>query len=375
MRAYIISDNIVSGLGGDTLTNVNAVLHGQSALALQQNERLSDERVPVSVIGSLPGFAGDTEYTWFEKLCITSVKDALKGTSVSLADTETVFILATTKGNINLLENDSSETTAERLSLHHTAKVIGSYFNCANKPVVVSSACISGLLAITIANRLLVSGKYKSAVVTGADILSRFVVSGFRALNAMSADICRPFDKNRSGINLGEAAATVVLTTCGNNAGSNRVYVSSDSVTNDANHITGPSRTGAELGAAIQNCLTQSGLSAADIGFISAHGTATVFNDAMEAKAITLAGMAQVPVHSLKGYYGHTLGAAGVLESVIGIHCLKNSVAPVSMYYETSAVGEALNVTTKLTAIDKRHILKTASGFGGLNAAVIYSKE
>jgi 3-oxoacyl-[acyl-carrier-protein] synthase-1 len=115
-------------------------------------------------------------------------------------------------------------------------------------------------------------------------------------------------------------------------------------------------------------------LSADDIDLISAHGTATLYNDEMEAKAINLAGLQSVPVNSLKGYYGHTLGAAGLIESVISIQSLKENMVIPTIGFHNMGVTKPVNVCTTLLETALHNCLKTASGFGGCNAAVIFSK-
>jgi 3-oxoacyl-[acyl-carrier-protein] synthase-1 len=125
---------------------------------------------------------------------------------------------------------------------------------------------------------------------------------------------------------------------------------------------------------AIRHSLVEGGLLPADIGAISAHGTATVYNDEMESKAFASAGLLHAPVHSLKGYLGHTLGAAGILESVLLIESMRRGQTIVSAGFETSGVSQPVNVTTSSESVDIRHALKTGSGFGGCNAAVIWSR-
>jgi 3-oxoacyl-[acyl-carrier-protein] synthase-1 len=183
-----------------------------------------------------------------------------------------------------------------------------------------------------------------------------------------------PFDKSRDGINLGECAATVVLTTEPSLAnGERKILLNHGASTNDANHISGPSRTGLELSYAVSSVMKQSNVTAADLSFISAHGTATLYNDEMEAKAFSHASLSSTPLHSLKGNFGHTLGAAGVLESILTYQSLKEGVVLPSANFETLGVSENISVSRALTKSNKVHALKTASGFGGCNAAIIYS--
>jgi 3-oxoacyl-[acyl-carrier-protein] synthase-1 len=200
-------------------------------------------------------------------------------------------------------------------------------------------------------------------------MITRFVFSGFNAFHAISDEACKPYDANRKGVTLGEAAATIILS--GKAKGAIRLSGSGGS--NDANHISGPSRTGAELSMAMKRAIATAGLRTKDIDYISAHGTATVYNDEMEAKAINLAGLQDTPVNSLKGYYGHTLGAAGILESVIAIQSMKKGLLLPTLGFSTPGVSEKIEILSSLVKKPVNHCLKTASGFGGCNAAIIYS--
>ena len=374
-RVFLASDNIVSPLGFTTADNYMAVKEGKTGIALHDNSFLSGDPFYASMLDRLPAFEGDTGYTRFERMCILSIKNALSGASVMLSDKDTVFILSTTKGNISLL-TDKPVTPEMRscLALHSTAKKIGAYFNSANRPLVISNACISGVLAVLLAERLLKAGNYKHAVITGADELSHFILSGFQSLHAVSGKPCKPFDKKRDGITLGEGAATMILTIDEVLAeGSKKIVIGDGASTNDANHISGPSRTGAELGCAVSETLKQNHLRPEEISFISAHGTATVYNDEMESKAFELAGLTDVPLHSLKGHFGHTLGAAGVIESLITIYSLRDGTVLPSMNYDEYGVSGKVNVSRAEANSGKRYALKTASGFGGCNASIIYS--
>ncbi len=366
---YIIADNVTSPLGTTAAENYARVSRGESGISLVSDPHLSPTPIYAARIDdtTLPALA--EAHTRFDRLCILSVTDALAHTAIRLDDPDTIFILSTTKGNIELLADGAPDS---ELSLSRSADRIAAHFHAVNKPIVVSNACISGVLAIITAKRLINSGRYKHAVVTGADVLSRFVVSGFQSLMAISDEPCRPFDKARKGINLGEGAATVVLTNDISQAGPDSIQVLGEGLTNDANHISGPSRTGAELADAVTKALARSDASVADLSFISAHGTATLYNDEMESKAFAQAGLSATPLHSLKGYYGHTLGAAGVIETVMTIHSLRHRKILASLRYTENGVPGSVTVNTAVISSDKDHALKTASGFGGCNAAIVY---
>jgi 3-oxoacyl-[acyl-carrier-protein] synthase I len=365
MRAvWSIADNIVSPLGYTTAENYSQLRQGVSGVRLQDAGRWSDEAI---YAGEIQTLLREPDQSRFERMSLQALQPVLAKTT--LPPEKTLFILSTTKGNIEQLEQD-----LPRLHLHETADYLAQAVGLKHS-LVVSNACISGVLALVVAKRYLEAGVYDHAVVLGADVLSRFVVSGFHSLHALSAGPCRPFDAQRTGINLGEAAAVMVLTTDAGLARGERIRLRGAGVSNDANHISGPSRTGQELAQAIGQALRASDLTAGAIDAVYAHGTATVYNDEMEAKAFDLAGLAAVPVNSLKGYYGHTLGAAGVLETILAAQSLHHHEMVPTRGFETLGVSRPINVCATLQSLPGNRILKTASGFGGCNAALILEKE
>jgi 3-oxoacyl-[acyl-carrier-protein] synthase-1 len=315
--------------------------------------------------------SGEEHLSPFEQMCVYAVEQALDQCNVDVTSEDCILILSSTKGNIEWLGKESDE----RISLHYSAKLIAQHFSMKHKPVVVSNACISGSLALITGARFLQNGKYKTAIVIGCDRLSGFVLSGFHSFKAIADGPCRPFDKDRTGINLGEAAACIILSNNVDDALNQPLaYLSGGGVSNDANHLSGPSRTGAELSAAIDAAINEAGIDFHKIDMISAHGTATLFNDEMEAKAITLSHLNKVPLHSLKSYVGHTLGAAGIIESIIACMAMNEDIQPVSLGFNEIGVTEHVQVNTVSENKPSEYILKTASGFGGCNAALVWKK-
>ncbi len=371
---YIVADNIYSPVGNTTDENFERVKQGVSGIKKHNNPALADEDIHVSLFNLNENRKyNNLKYSYFESLLIASVEDSLANCDIEASSKKTVFIVSTTKGNISLLETDADNPNLEkRIALHTSAKLVADHFGFVNQPLVVSNACISGIMAILTGMRLIQSGRYENAVVVGADVISKFVLSGFQSFQAISAEPCKPFDENRTGITLGEGAATMILSS--NPKYADRIKVLGGAVSNDANHISAPSRTGKELCEAIERTLTMAGLVAEDIDLVSTHGTATSYNDEMEAKAIALAGLETVPANSLKGYYGHTLGAAGLIESIISIRSLKENLILPTLGFDKIGVSSPINICTKLTPMRLKTCLKTASGFGGCNAAVVFSK-
>ena len=374
-KVYLHTDNIFSPLGETTAANMNALRLGISGIR-REKKLLGDEPVCASLFPAGLQPLSDNEkhhdLSFFESITLASASDALKNSGLDARDSRTGFILSTTKGNISLVEAENRQEIPESLlSLNDSADRIARALGMQGESLVVSHACISGLLAMITGMRLIQAGRYDHLVITGADLITPFIFSGFRSFQAISPNPCRPFDAARDGISLGEAAATVILSA---EKSSDSIQLKGGAVTNDANHISGPSRTGDELALAILRALKQSNVEPEEIDFISAHGTATQYNDDMEAKAINLAGMASIPVNSLKGYYGHTLGAAGLIETIISIQSLKENLVLPTLGFETPGTAKPIHVSNKVQTGNYKKVLKTASGFGGCNAAMVISK-
>ena len=373
LEIYVVAYNITSPLGKTTAENFVKLKENKTSVKQHQDKSIS----PVPFYASL--FDDDEriidhsdEYTKFEQLLIASIGDALLNCDLSVTGNKTALIISSTKGNIGLLGTVDSPELQKRISLSSSAKLVAYHFGFVNQPVVVSNACISGSMAIITGMRLLRSGHYENAVIAGADVISEFIMSGFESFKALSPALCKPFDRSHDGLNLGEGAGTVILST--QKKYSANIKVKGGAVSNDANHISGPSRTGEELSYAIAKALQDADVSGEQIDFISAHGTATVYNDEMEAKAFYLRGLENTPLNSLKGYFGHTLGAAGLIEAVVSIKSLKENIILPTMGFEESEVSNPLNVFAAPLTVAANNFLKTASGFGGCNAAVIFGK-
>ena len=208
----------------------------------------------------------------------------------------------------------------------------------------------------------------------GLDIITDFILKGFDCLFALSDSFCRPFDKERKGINLGDCGAAIFMTNDKKIAGDNSVLHLGGSSSNDANHISGPSRTGEGLYQSITKSMNQARINANEIDFISAHGTATLYNDEMESIAITRHEMNKIPLNSFKSFFGHTLGAAGVLETNLSIASMKQNQLIASLNFKTQGTSENINVLTANTNQQVNTVLKTSSGFGGINSTLIVSK-
>ena len=356
----VLADNVISPLGGTSEENYQAVKEGKSAI-----------RAYAPMTAGIPnGFVASLLSSDFEELAFRSAQKAIDASGINISSTRTVFILSSTKGAIEKL----GQTDDDKLYLGNIAQHIAARLGIQLSPIVVCNACISGLAAMILASRLLVSKKYDYAVVCGADCPGRFIISGFQSLNAMSAFSCQPFDIERQGLNLGEAAATVVLgreitTKSVNNGCRRQVWqIGHGYIKNDAYHISAPSKTAEGLYEALQE--TMNGIDKRNIAFINAHGTATLFNDQMEAIAIHRAELQDIPVNALKGYVGHTLGAAGIMETILCMKAVDDHTVLGTRGYEEVGVSGRIQLSSKHHSTIKTSFIKQLSGFGGCNATL-----
>ena len=376
---YITDYNCITPLGFNVASNWKALLEGKSGVALHQiidnqdafyASMINSEDLD-KVFSTIFSTAqhSSLKFTRLEKMLILSIRPLIERHRIT---EHTALILSTTKGNISLLKNQTE--LPEGVYLSKLAGKIADLFGFKTKPIVVSNACVSGVMAIAVAKNMIQAGKYHDAFVIAGDELSEFVISGFNSFQAIGSGPCKPYDKNRNGINIGEAAAAVYITSAPAENEKFRFKILGDSAINDANHISGPSRTGDGLYGSIRNAMTEAGVSAEQIDFISAHGTATLYNDEMEAIAFNRMELQHAPLNSMKGYYGHCLGASGLLESIISMESALHGILIPSKNFEEMGVSQPLNVIKENQPATIKYILKTASGFGGCNAAIVLEK-
>jgi len=371
---FITETNCITPLGFDVVSNWEALLKGNSGIQLHEKLGML-ESFYASIIESeklnaaFTKISTENHFTKLEKMLIMALTPMVNQHKIT---NRTAFIFSTTKGNITSLENKNN--TIDEAHLSALAKKVSSFFGFTTEPIVVSNACVSGILAIAVAKRMIQSGVYDDAFVVAGDEISEFVLSGFNSFQAMSEQPCRPYDKDRNGVNLGEATAAVYITSDENKVKIGDVKIIGDGAINDANHISGPSRTGEGLFRSIESAFKEANIAKEKVGYISAHGTATLYNDEMEAIAFNRLELQNVPVNSLKGYYGHTLGASGLLETVIAIESARENQLITSKGCTEMGVSQPIAVVAENNESEINYFLKTASGFGGCNTAVLFEK-
>ena len=361
VTVYITADTIISSLGFSTGENIQHIREYRSGIRQINNKD----------IFHLPFMGGQIDNTCLkekaetrlEQLFILSIQDVIRQSGIDISSPECMIILSTTKGNINA-------------PLPEMGKRIAAHWGLSSSPIIISNACISGVSALIVASRLIREGRYKHIVVAGGDELTRFVVTGFESFKSVSPEVCRPYDKARNGLSLGEACGAVLVTSDSRFVHDGQpIVIEGGVISNDANHISGPSRTGDSLSFAISGAMEENKLAAEGISFVNAHGTATVYNDEMESKALRLAGLDDKPLNSLKPYWGHTLGASGLIECIACMEELRNGELFGTLGFKESDTTWPLQVCATHQSMEMKRCLKTASGFGGCNAAIVLALE
>ena len=364
IEIYLGASSLRTALG-DKYETLAAMRRGECGLKYEEAFGMYAGRSEVKIVEG---------YSCFESMIIEQLDNILTDSAVSLHSEDVQLVLSTTKGNIDLLAEDC-ENIAEATYIYTSAEAIARRYNAARRPIVISNACISGVSAFVVARELLQSSKAKHVIVAGGDALSEFITAGFASFKSISSQPCRPYDAERDGLTLGEAAGAVLLTTDEALADEAKIRLAGGAISNDANHISGPSRTGDGLYYAIANAMREAGVTKEDVGFVNTHGTATRYNDEMESKAVAWAELTDKPLNSLKGYIGHTLGASGVVEAIISAEELKAGYIFGTKGFTSSDTPHTLTLSNREQAISGRCCVKSASGFGGCNAAIVLDME
>jgi len=333
--------------------------------------------IPEHIFAALRGGAASGDCSRAQLLATAASREALA--HQDFAPETTSLVLSTTKADFDDFEATMSESkygATRRFNPYVFALGLATDLGLGGPVCAVSNACASGLVAVVHAARILDRGAATHALVVGVDTLTDFVIGGFSSLRALSPVPARPFDASRSGLSLGEGAGALLLTAVP--SGNSFATFLGAAITNDAEHITAPSKEGRGLRKAIDVCLRRADRSLGDIDYINAHGTGTLFNDEMECQALhhLFADSPQPPLTSMKGSFGHTLGAAGIVEAILSIQAMRSGALPPSTGYEAVGVSHPLNISARaLDAPNMNTILCLKSGFGGVNAVVAFGRE
>ena len=375
---------VIAGCGA-----ISAIGCGVEALcsALQNNasglrpvEKFNSPRFQSHIAGlALPSESGESDDPAWQ-LATTALEEARAAAPAVLAKipaARTGLVLSTTKANIEALERLADGrpcSTAARRHLRSDllAADLAAAHGAGGPVQAVSVACVSGLVAIRQGTQLIQRGEADAVLVAGVDCLSEFVVAGFTALKALDPSGCRPFDASRCGLSPGEAGAAIVLVRA-DLGEPPAITVRGFGGSNDANHLTGPSRDGSGLARAIRAVLKAAALSPEQIDYVHAHGTGTAYNDAMESLALrAVFGESCPPVSGSKGMLGHTLGAAGVIETICCVLAMQGNFLPGTPRLSVAAEGAPASLVREpRKGVRLQQVLKLNTGFGGMNGALI----
>ncbi len=346
----------ISAAGGTVAEAVAAMMEGRQPLSVPRHFNFKGLKLGVIHDLEPDGDCDSRAYALLRRICRRLP---------AFPKAETRLYLATTVGAIDLLEKApvGEKPDCTGLLLQYAKQLTG-----IEEAVLVAAACASGQTAAAMAMRALRNGTCKYALVIGIDICSEFVTGGFASLRAYAADLPHPYDAERDGLCLGEGCGALLLTVDGGN-GVGQIVEALE--TCDASHITAPDLTGASLKNVISRTMDEAGVRAEEIAAVIGHGTGTVFNDSSEINALNMAFEKPLPLLSIKGCTGHTLGATGVLQIAYALEFMRRGVLPPQAGLRNPADGIEKFVSREPQPLISNTILSLNVGFGGLNSAVI----
>lgn len=395
-RIAITGMGIISSIGKTVEENFNALINQKIGISTIENiETIHKDVIKVGEIKltnqeleQLLNLPKNNNYSRTAMLGTYAVKKAVEDASISnINEFKTGLISATSVGGMDMTEKFyyeyfENEDSQKYISAHDAGDAshkMAEYIGLKGIVTTVSTACSSAANAIMIGSRLIQSGQLDRVIVGGTDALAKFTINGFKTLMILSDTYNTPFDNERKGLNLGEAAAFLVLESEEIAKKQNKKvlgYVSGYGNANDAFHQTASSENGEGAYLAMKKALKMSGLSTTDIDYINAHGTATPNNDLSEGRAILRVFENQVPeFSSTKPYTGHTLAAAAAIEAVYSVLALQNNIVFPNLNFKNQM--EEFNITPQTTLKEKEinHVLSNSFGFGGNCSTVIFSKN
>ncbi len=387
---------IISAIGLDIPENLAALLESRSGIGpitrvrtrlmgtVQVGEiALSDEALTERLEHSPKG-----SYTRTSLLGCLAAEEALRHAGLTKTDHHSLgLITATTVGGMDVnekyyfeyLSSDKHLDSVDTLHAGHTGQMMADHLGIGSGFVTtISTACSSASNAIMLGARMIRAGMLDRVLVGGVDCLSKFTLNGFNTLMILSEAQSRPFSEDRDGLNLGEAAAYLLLESDASVKARNATpiaYVAGYGNANDAHHQTASSENGDGATAAMLEALRSAGLSPAEISHINAHGTATPNNDLSEGRAfMRVFGEHVPPFTSTKPYTGHTLAAAGSVEAVFSILAMQHQVVFPTLNFSGGMSEFDLRPTTELTPLPLSSVLSNSLGFGGNCSSLVLVK-
>jgi 3-oxoacyl-[acyl-carrier-protein] synthase II len=371
-KVWIVDTNVVTALGESLNDTWEGVVRADTGI--REIKRFPVERYYSRVAACVEGLHAPNDRSMVHPL----LEILFKG--MRPVPSDAALITATTKMGIDNLEKlrRKEAVHAGDILLSSLTEAVSQKVGLKGKGINVSASCASSTIAVAQGASLVASGMAEAVLVCCVDIVTEFTFSGFSALKVISASPCKPFDRSRSGLSLGDGAAALLLMSEERAARDGRSCVASIlgwGASNDAFHIISPAQDGCGLVAAIDKALARAGLKEQDIRAVSAHGTATIYNDLMELTAFRrVFGGRKIPVYSVKGSIGHTTGAAGGIEVALAAKALAMRTVPPTAGFKDPEDGAEDLVSAAPVALRGDHCLTTNSGFGGINAAIVLER-
>jgi 3-oxoacyl-(acyl-carrier-protein) synthase len=377
----VVSAGVVTPVGSDLDAFWSGLVTGSDGISMIERFPVADLRVGRGgEIKKLPLPGGGAEAGCRASLLLEAAAgDLLARVTLLAAPERTAVVLGTALGGVDELDraltDDPSLRRAANGFYDGPAYALARRLGARGPLLTVSAACASGATALGLAADLLRDGRADLVVAGGYDVLCRFVMRGFDALRSLTRERVRPFDRRRSGLLLGEAAALVLLAREADAPAPRLGRLLGHASTSDGAHIAAPDPGGRGLEAAIRGAMAQAGVLADEIDFVSAHGTGTTLNDPIETAVLkrVLGRRARaIPVNSIKGGLGHTMGAAATLEAIMCLLASRHGVLPPTLGLEEPDPECDLDyVPRQARPARPRVSLSTSAGFGGCNAALV----
>jgi 3-oxoacyl-[acyl-carrier-protein] synthase II len=392
-RVFVTGVGIVSAIGNgtvETLSSLKSLTSGIGKLTLFESIHahipVAEVKLNQRQLAKLAGIDDNhSPYSRNSLLALVAAKEALAcATWDRTGDWVSGAVMATTVGGMDLneqyytslLQDESHKDVILLLDSADCTEKVASMAGIRHHVSTISTACSSSANSIMLGARLIKNKRLQRALVGGTDALTRFTLNGFLALEILSLTGCRPFDRNRNGLTIGEGAAVLILES-EKVADPDRIIceITGYANANEAFHATASSADGLGAYLAMSGALETASLKPQDISYINAHGTGTEINDLSEGRAIQkIFGSSVPPVSSTKAFTGHTLGAAGAVEAVFSVLALQNQILLPGLNFSTPMEELYFQPVTKPSPAGIRHVMSNSFGFGGNNTSLIFSK-
>ncbi len=394
MRIYVTGIGTVNAVGCNVADTLHSLLHGVTGISAVEYLQTIYNQMPVGEVkhtnrelALMAGVSPSENLVRTPLLGLIAAREAVSNAHLSNASgLRMAFVSGTTVGGMDVMEryyddfthNDSKNSFLYPHDIGDSSEYIADHIGGFSYVTSISTACSSGANAIILGAELIRSGRFDIVVAGGAESLSRYHFNGFNTLKILDSEHCRPFDASRAGLNLGEGAGYVVMES--ENSVALRKSTPLCRLTGYANacdafHQTATSSNGEGPFLAMAKAIESANLLPSDITYINAHGTGTPNNDLTESVALRRIFNGSLPlVSSTKAYTGHATSAAGAIEAVFAVMCIKYGFCPASLNFQNPIPETGIVPVTTTVETDVYNVLSNSFGFGGNDSSLIFSK-